>query len=598
MKTCIANSFEDQYSFCRSCLVVDEQNLDDANNCLCVQCALKALESNCYKEYCPKSKNTQRERNLIDQLVQRFDSNTIAEYEFDSDVELSEVNYFVDPNSNVYRNLLPAEKENLVNGVVTELKQNKGNVQNAKVEGDSEAQGIWRKKKTPPFPPPTPPPKPVPKPVPAPPPSEPDDDFPIPKPVPVPGDDEDDDSGDDEPEPPKPKPKPKPPLIYTKTKVYTTYTPKKKTLTKWNPNVISKTVVIDECSGKRATITVTDTTTDTDYETIYKPIFKFTTTTDYDTVWWGTTMTKIKHDLKTKTETDYEIFTKTKYKNDIQTKTETEVEGTTKYIKVAKKTVTDTETEWDLKWKTKTITDSVPATKTTTDLTTKTTTQLSTITNHDRTRTKLKTKTMTRTKKIWNPRHTTTVSAKAFGGTIEGEEDGFQKEGFGVFKVPDDPAPLLASRRVIKLRNANGSNITATSIVGSNSSNPFNSQSNITSGGARSNTTAGAFVEVSAAPQTTTAMIVYTTLAVSVATSMMLAFSYHTTLDSADNTIEENTEHSSSSDENNNWSDADDIELTNDEIRSLADQVPKSGLPAHEMAHKLGEDNSISLMVD
>lgn len=392
--------------------------------------------------------------------------------------------------------------------------------------------------------------------------------------------------------------------MYTKTKVFTTYTPNKKTLTKWNPKVISKTIVIDECSDKRTTTTVLATETDTSYETIYKPIFKVTTTTDYDTVWWGTTMTKFKHDLKTKTETDYEVSTKTKYKNDVSTKTETEVEETTKYVKVGKVTVTDTatETEWDVKWRTKTKTKTLGGTRTTTDLTTKTRTQLSTITNHDRTRTKVKTKTMTRTKKIWNPRHTTTVSATAKALGLDSEDEAaneyeFEREGFGMLNVLDDPAPLLASRRIIKVHNGNGSNFTITTIGGSNSSNYDVEGSEVTGTTNGTNATSGAIIGISAAPQTTTAMIVYTTLAVSVATSMMLAFSYHTNLTPADET-EDSVGHSSSDGENNDWLDADVVELTGDETRSLIGQVPKSGLLPDEMAHKLSENSSINLSVD
>ncbi|CAR26089.1 ZYRO0B01584p [Zygosaccharomyces rouxii] len=635
------SSFDDQYSFCRSCLAVDEQNLDDANNCLCVQCALSALESSCYKQYCARSKDSQKELLLINRLIQKFNSDIKSDYEFDSDVKLSEVNYFVDPSSKVYRNLLPQEKKVLVDAVVNELRQNGNTGNNAKAE-ELEAFGLWRKKRTSTLPPPTPPPKKVPR----------TDRFPIPKPVPVPGDDRDyydedrdgygydDDRGgyddnddDDEPRRPKPRPKPKykpkPPLMYTKTKVYTTYKPKKKTLTKWNPRIISKTIVIDRCSDKRTTTTVLATETDTDYETIYKPIYKVITTTDYDTVWWGTTKTKVKHDVKTKTETDYEVFTKTKYKNDLVTKTETEVEETTRYIKVGKVTVTDIETEWDVKWKTKTKTktlcDYPPATKTktdyetetttdyatktktdyatktTTDLTTKTRTKFSIITNHDRTRTKIKTKTRTRTKKIWNPRHTTTISASAralaFGHEYEFEDE-VEKKGFGMLNIPDDPAPLLASKRVVRNYHANGSNFTTTTIGGFNSSNHAKGKPKITGISNGTNATSGAIIGVSGAPQATTAMIVYTTLVVSVATSMMLAFSYHTNLNLTNNGSEDSMDRSSSDGENNDWSDADAVELTNDETRSLADQVPNSGLLPDEMARKLSGDNSINLLVD
>lgn len=592
-------SFEDQYSFCRSCLVVDGQSLDDVNNCLCVQCALKTLESGCHKQHCSAGQNARKELILIDRLIQSFKGDSNSKYEFDSDVQLWKVNYFVDPSSKVYRNLLPQEKKLLVDATVEELKNKRDTGIRVRAPAEElEAFGIWKKKKTAPLPPATSPPKVAP--------TLPPDVFPFPKPVPVPGDDGDGEYDEDgeETKPPKPKPKPKPPLMYTKTKVFTTYTPNKKTLTKWNPNIISKTIVIDECSDKRTTTTVLATETDTSYETIYKPIFKVTTTTDYDTVWWGTTMTKFKHDLKTKTETDYEVSTKTKYKNDVSTKTETEVEETTKYVKVGKVTVTDiaTETEWDVKWRTKTNTKTLGGTRTTTNLTTKTHTQLSTITNHDRTRTKVKTKTMTRTKKIWNPRHTTTVSAtaKAFGLDSEDEaanEYDFEREGFGMLNVLDDPAPLLASRRIIKVHNGNGSNFTITTIGGSNSSNYNVEGSKVTGTTNGTNATSGAIIGISAAPQATTAMVVYTTLAVSVATSMMLAFSYHTNLTPADET-EDSVGNSSSDGENNDWLDADVVELTGDETRSLTGQVLKGGLLPDEMARKLSENSSINLSVD
>lgn len=603
------SSFEDQYSFCSSCLVVDEQNLNDVDNCLCAQCALKSLESSCYKQHCSPVKDAQKELLLIDRLIQTFNSDSKSKYEFDSDVQLSEVNYFMGPNSKVYRNLLPQEKKSLVDAIVKELKQNDKGGKSAK-GGELEAFAVWRKKKNSRLPPATRPPKVAPTPPPY--------ESPLPRPVPVPGDrdggyydGDDDDDGSEELWSHKPKPKPKPPLMYTKTKVFTTYTPNKKTLTKWNPKVISKTIVIDECSDKRTTTTVLTTATDTDYETIYKPIFKVTTTTDYDTVWWGTTMTKVKHDVRTKTETDYEVYTRTKYKNNVVTKTETEVEETTKYIKVGKVTVTDTETdietEWDVKWKTKTKTKTKTldggGTKTTTDLTTKTKTQLSTITNHDRTRTKVKTKTMTRTKKIWNPRYTTTTTISAspsiLGFDVEDndEDEEFEREGFGMLNIPDDPAPLLASRRVVKLYNADGSNFTITTIGGSNSSIYGTGKLKVTGTSNGTNATSGAIIGVSGAPQATTAMIVYTTLAVSVATSMMLAFSYHTNLNPVED-VEDSVYHSSSDGENNDWSDADAVELTSDVTRSLADHVPTSGLLPEEMARKISGDSSINLLVD
>lgn len=399
-------------------------------------------------------------------------------------------------------------------------------------------------------------------------------------------DDKDEDSGEWK----KPKRRSKPPLVYTKTKLYTTYTPKKKTLTKWNPKIISKTIVIDECSDKRTITTVVATATDTDYETVYEPIYKLKTTTEYDTVWWGTTKTKIKHDVETLTETDYKVFTKTKYENDIRTKTETEVEETTKYIKVGKLTITDTETDWELKWKTRTITAGAPTTKTTTATATQTTTKLSTITNHDKTRTKVRTKTMTRTKKIWNPRHTTTERISIPAGVLGSNNEVLHKNAeFGMLRVNDDPAPLLASKRVMKVRNGNSSNY-STSTIAVVSSSSSHLEPKITN----SNAT---IVGVSGAPQAATAVIVYTTLAVSVATSMILAFSYHTNL-SLYGTPEESIEFSSSDDEDNNWSDAEDVELTNDDIRSLAVQIPKSGITPEEMAQKLGDENTISLMVD
>lgn len=602
LEKCVEKNFDSQYSFCRSCVIVDQHNLEDSNNCLCVQCAVKALSSQCHAMHCSDVPNTAaaNEAELIKKILRGFDTDSTSHFEYDSTVADYEVSYFVDPASKVYRNLLADEKNALVHSIVEELKH-----ESSSIDVNVEALGFIKKKAAstiPLTPAPNSPPtltKNLP-PLGAYPTSlhsldfehadhadddtENDDNY-----------DESDDAGDSDDadnggEWKKPhfksKPKGHPPLIYTKTKLYTTYTPKKKTLTKWNPKIISKTIVIDRCSDKRTVTTVVATATDTEHQTVYEPIYKLKTTTEYDTVWWGTTKTKVKHDVETLTETDYEVFTKTKYKNDIQTKTETEVEEITKYIKVGKVTKTDTETDWRVKWKIKTTTIGTPSTKISTA--TKTITKLSTITTHDKTRTKVRTKTFTRTKKIWNPRHTTTERLSITLGPL-GVNEERQQADFGMYRVNDDPAPLLASKRVVKVRQGNNSNYSTSTIaiMSSSSSHP---QTKITG----SNTT---IIGVSAASQATTAVIVYTTLAVSVATSMMLAFSYNTNLP-LDSASEDSIEHSSSDDEDNDWSDADDLELTNDKIRPLNVQMPHSGHSPKEISKQYNGENSIGLMID
>lgn len=361
---CISNNFVKQFDFCQACVAVDSTDLKDVNNCLCVQCGLKALVDDCFKDHCTDKSQLVTLNRLLDGFSTKRPKFNVAEM---PTVENPPLGYFdSEDGTGKYRNLLSFERKSLVQTIVYLLQPID------ETSTDVDAQFWWKKRNNRKH-----------------------------------KDEEKDNSGDD----PGIEEGFKPPLIYTTTDTYTTYIPKEKTYTTWKPKTIETTVIIDQCEGKRSVTTIADTLYITDYDTIYTTDYDVSTTTEYNTKYIKKLKTKYLHDYVTFTETDFDLITKTKYKHDFITTTETEIEPSTRIIKVGKTTktvsvpatVTQTKTNTETKYKFKLKRKVKVTTSTTVKIESKTAT-ITTI----------------KTKKRWIPRTTTVTAVSLATTTVNG----------------------------------------------------------------------------------------------------------------------------------------------------------------------------------
>lgn len=403
MKECILQEFDNQFDFCQSCVIVEEKNHKDVNNCYCVQCVMSALNAHCLKNACTNPKQL----NNLQVVMSGFISNNLTKPQFVKQEKLSsktsfkrrmkgDLNYYKDQNQNLYRNLFQNEKSNLVDSLLSIFQANYSSFNSVKRVGPR-LSPLWGRRKR----------------------RERKESYTY-----------------------ETKSRP---LYYTTTDIFTTYWPDESTSTEWKPIVTETTRVVDKCSDRMKTIimittqtgvetktmfkknTLTDTktmtkthlstTTCTDTvtrtHTVKQPKISFvtTTTTDYDTETIRKIRTKVKNRYATTTDTEYKVKTKVKYKHDFVTTTETEIEESTRLIKIAKKTITDYEVY--TKFKTKRGTDTITTTETKTKLKLKFKKKWKTVTSTTyQTATKTEHTTSTKTKRRWFPR-TTTVTATA-----------------------------------------------------------------------------------------------------------------------------------------------------------------------------------------
>ncbi|CAI1550333.1 hypothetical protein SEUBUCD646_0K02260 [Saccharomyces eubayanus] len=542
LNKCVFHYFDEQYSFCRSCVIVNNETMEDSNNCRCVQCALSSLNNSCFQDYCTSGDEQKTLQNFIEQFksINGVSDNGVSLKPGNNKFSSKKLTYFVDQNHTVFRNPLPFEKNQLIFAILASLTNSRNGKLSlavvSEVENDNEYQDItetqfWggrrRKNK---------------------------------KQLPKTADDEDDNDedlveekhrddkeedgnnekegencnenhGDDDDDEGRPR---KPPLLYTTTEAYTSY------LTKPRENPV--TYSVDECKNIRTITAIVDTLYDNETET--------------------------------KTETETEILTRIEYKQDFFTTTETKVREITKIIGVGKVTITDydtiTETPYEIVTKTKFRKKLTKVTETST--VTQTKTAITTSTKAKR-RWFPRTTTITSTTTTTFPSTTTTTTTSLLITVVNpGRLQKITGIKFGLFNVSGEAVPPPDEKNVQSIVKRNiiaDSNTSTQSSIINTTTTQVPSKSELDSG-----------QYISAASQLDKRIFIFTVITVSITTLTILGFSYRSRVSFRDHTVDE-------SDDDDDWSD-EEVELDEEDFYSLPISIPEKGLSLDKMAQQLG----------
>lgn len=118
--------FDEQYAFCRSCVTVNNETMEDLNNCRCIECALSSLKRSCFQDYC--TSNDEYEELLV--FIEQFQStnkvidNGVTLKSNDNKFSSKKLSYFVGQNHTIFRNPLPFEKKQLISALLNSLTNN------------------------------------------------------------------------------------------------------------------------------------------------------------------------------------------------------------------------------------------------------------------------------------------------------------------------------------------------------------------------------------------------------------------------------------------------------------------------------------------
>lgn len=141
LNDCIFHYFDEQYAFCRSCVTVNNETMEDLDNCRCLQCALNSLNNSCFHDYCTSKDEYDKLQIFIEQFQLTngvVDSGVILKPK-GGKFSTKRLSYFVGQNHTLFRNPLPFEKTQLISALLTSLTNNQNTMLSSDIfeEGDT-----------------------------------------------------------------------------------------------------------------------------------------------------------------------------------------------------------------------------------------------------------------------------------------------------------------------------------------------------------------------------------------------------------------------------------------------------------------------------
>ncbi|CCF57998.1 hypothetical protein KAFR_0D03500 [Kazachstania africana CBS 2517] len=608
LKECIERNFEEEPFSCSLCVIVNNQTLQDENNCYCAQCAVEVLVATCFKEHC----NSVEEFDILNSVSKEFVSDSRPLFSIEEPSKTENLTYRKDKNDVLYRNLLSFERSSLIDHILnsfqpeTKDETQSFNVLQARDYVPDQALYYTTTEYITTY---------------------------IPK------------------ERTTTKWKP---IVVESVQVIDKCSGKKKTTTIWDVETITDTEVETqihtqihnqtktqistatktktateteteteietetetEIKRKTATAyetetaTATETETETETERYFHHVTKYediTTTTDYNIVtktdYDTITKRRIKYRpiYKTVTETDYTATTRIKYKHGYVTETETELEQTTLTLKMGhtvtktqsiEHTTTDTTTKYKPKKKLVTVTVTKPSTQTQTATVTATTTKI---------------------KKKWRPvgivtvTVTVTVTTKVVGnmqlplpkfpmmsiirmGALNGSDD--TSIPYVVTAIPtskETEDQTVPTSTVLPLTIQTSPPTSA--IVGSNRTTSNSTVPRVTAAvgkNARASPTIEDAEVSSGSSQMNSHKMLSTVLVISFCTLAVLGISYNPNSSNSMNLFKYYSK-DNEDEQDDSFSDQE-IEITDEEFHSLSVHVPKEGLTLSQMEELLCVD--------
>lgn len=154
LNKCVFHYFDEQYAFCRSCVIVNNETMEDSNNCRCLQCALSSLNNSCFQDYCTSGDEYKKLQIFIEQFQRVIGAvdNGVSLKSRNNKFSSKKLSYFVDQNHTVFRNPLPFEKTQLISALLTSLTNNQNRKTPLdifkKVDMHSETQRLRKRRRT------------------------------------------------------------------------------------------------------------------------------------------------------------------------------------------------------------------------------------------------------------------------------------------------------------------------------------------------------------------------------------------------------------------------------------------------------------------
>ncbi|CAI4590820.1 BFP_1a_G0033200.mRNA.1.CDS.1 [Saccharomyces cerevisiae] len=126
LSECVSRYFDEQYAFCRSCVTVNNETMEDLDNCKCLQCALSSLNNSCFHDYCTSKDEYDKLQIVVEQF--QLTNGVLDDGEIlkprGNKFSSRKLSYFVGQNNTLFRNPLQFEKNQLISALLTSLTNN------------------------------------------------------------------------------------------------------------------------------------------------------------------------------------------------------------------------------------------------------------------------------------------------------------------------------------------------------------------------------------------------------------------------------------------------------------------------------------------